>query len=96
MVSQKHLLWAVTRLASDSWWQDVHDKIQKKKKRKKNRREAIKEFGGIIFKIPSRRPDLNHIENVFNLTAEMLNREAVKKMKPMKHSLNFQLVSREH
>ena len=68
----------------------------KKKKRKKNRREAIKEFGGIIFKIPSRRPDLNHIENVFNLTAEMLNREAVKKMKPMKHSLNFQFVSREH
>ena len=96
MVSQKHLLWAVTRLASDSWWQDVHEKIKKKKKRKKNRREAIKEFGGIIFKIPSRRPDLNHIENVFNLTAEMLNREAVKKMKPMKHSLNFQLVSREH
>ena len=36
-----------------------------------------------------------HIESVFNLTAEMLNREAVEKMKPMKHSLNFQLVSRK-
>ena len=73
-----------------------NSKKKNKKQKKKKRREAIKEFGGILFKIPSRRPDLNHIENVFNLTAEVLNREAVKKMKPMKHSLNFQLVSREH
>ena len=45
----------------------------------KKARRAIEEVGGIIFKIPSRSPDLNPIENVFNLTAKILNREAVEK-----------------
>ena len=45
----------------------------------KKGRRATEEVGGIIFKIPSRSPDLNPIEKVFNLTAKILTREAVEK-----------------
>ena len=43
----------------------------------KNGRRAIEEVGGIIFKIPSRSPDLNPIENVFKATVKILHREAI-------------------
>ena len=43
----------------------------------KKGRIAIEEVGGVIFKIPSRSPDLNPMENVFKATAKILNREAV-------------------
>ena len=57
----------------------------------RNLKKRRKPIGGLILKIPSRSTEFKPIENVFNLTAKMLNIEAVEYF-----SLNFQLVPREH
>ena len=40
-------------------------------------RKAITKNGGMIFKIPARSPDLNPIENFFNIVAKDLKKQAV-------------------
>ena len=40
---------------------------------------AIVRTGGLVFKIPPRSPDLNLIENFFNLVVQKLNNEAIEK-----------------
>lgn len=42
--------------------------------------EAIDAVGGKIFKIPSRSPDLNPIENFFHLVGKKLNKQAIERM----------------
>ena len=39
--------------------------------------KAISDIGGKIFSIPSRSPDLNPIENVFNIAVKMLRKQAL-------------------
>ena len=40
---------------------------------------AVAQIGGLVFKISPRSPDLNPIENVFNLVVQKLNNEAIEK-----------------
>ena len=40
---------------------------------------AVARIGGLVFKIPPRSPDLNPIENFFNLVVQKLNNEAIEK-----------------
>lgn len=40
-------------------------------------RKAIQEVDGLLFAIPKRSPDLNPIENVFNLVKRELKRQAI-------------------
>ena len=40
-------------------------------------RKAVTKVGGMIFKIPARSPDLNPIENFFNIVAKDLKKQAV-------------------
>ena len=59
--------------------------------KKEIKKEAIEEVGGIILKIPSLSPDLNPFENVFNLTAKILDRHAVEKTFTVKKTLGIYL-----
>ena len=49
---------------------------------RQNSRTALRAFariGGLVFKIPPKSPDLNLIENFFNLVVQKLNNEAIEK-----------------
>ena len=51
------------------------DPSQKKPKTQR----ALQDVGALLFKIPARSPDLNPIENIFNIVSAKLERDALRK-----------------